>query len=143
MPPKVSPLPSPTPTPHQLPLPALTPRTIMHNLMRKNITLNAKHPPTRLALIPPTLTHIALPLPLPPPLTPASSERRPPRFLLAALRRRCRERFGHRLRRRRGKGSQAPEAGSLVPLGAGACPGDFFPVAQGEEMVIAAREMRA
>jgi len=58
----------------------------MHNLMRKNITLNTKHPPTSLALIPPTLTDITLPLPLPPPLTPPPPKRRTHPFLLALCR---------------------------------------------------------
>ena len=83
------------PTPPQLPLPTLAPGTIMHNLMRKDITVNAKHPPTRLALVPPTLTHVILALALPPPapttafpppLTPPPSERRTHPFLLTLCR---------------------------------------------------------
>ncbi len=36
---------------HQFPLPTLTPRTIMHDLMCKNIAIDTEKPPARLALI--------------------------------------------------------------------------------------------
>ena len=39
----------------QFSLPTLTPRTIMHNLMSKNIAINTEKPPARLALISPRL----------------------------------------------------------------------------------------
>ena len=78
--PTIIPPPPRSPTPQQLPLPTLAPGTIMHHLMRKDIAIDTKAPPTRLALIPPTLTHITLPLALalsPSALTPPASKALP------------------------------------------------------------------
>lgn len=47
-------LPPSRPLPRSTPNPTLTPRTIMHHLMRKKITINTKHPPANPTLVPPT-----------------------------------------------------------------------------------------
>lgn len=127
----------------------------MHHLVREDITVDAEHARTRLALVSPALTHVVLrlavppraPSSFPPPFTPPSpigNPIPPLRFLLPLGLTLWRQWFRHRFQRRCGReGGQASEAGSLIALGVGACPGDFFPVAQGEEMVIAPCQMRA